>query len=155
MFRSTDIETMFGVKRQTLSNWCNEFEEYFSPTARPEAGAWRRFDHDDISVINLIRIMRAENKTTEQIHAALRMGTRLYIDTDNALAPVAQHAIALQQRLQSLENTILDRDNRLEMLKVELHRLEGEKRLLQEQASEREQTIRALYREIARLEAKE
>jgi hypothetical protein len=63
MFRSTDIEAMLGVKRQTLSNWCAEFEGYLSPAARPEPGGWRRFNHDDIAVINNIWPMRRKNGT--------------------------------------------------------------------------------------------
>ena len=153
MFRSTDIEAMLGVKRQTLSNWCAEFEGYLSPAARPEPGGWRRFNHDDIAVINLIRILRDENKTTEQIHAALKMGHRLPLDTDSALAPAGEHAITLQRQMRMLQDMLADRDDKLEALRAELYRLEGERRLLQSQAAEREQLIRALYREIAKLEA--
>lgn len=145
MYSTTEVRQIFKVSRQTVSNWASDFAEYLSPTATPEGGAHRKFTDQDMTVFALVADMRAQGGTSEMIHAALRMGQRGSVNTDLALVPIAQQSMALQARVRQLEGDI-------DALRLEAARTEGEVRILRAMLDEKEAVIRALYREIAKLE---
>ena len=145
MYTTTEVRQIFSTSRQTVSNWCRDFGAYLSPTATPEEGSHRKFTDADMTVFALVADMRAQGGTSEMIHAALRMGQRGGVNTDLALVPIAQQSMALQARVRQLEGDV-------DAMRLEAARTEGEVRILRAMLDEKEAVIRALYREIAKLE---
>jgi DNA-binding transcriptional MerR regulator len=145
LYTTTEVRQIFSTSRQTVSNWCRDFGAYLSPTATPEEGSHRKFTDTDMTVFALVADMRAQGGTSEMIHAALRMGQRGSVNTDLALVPIAQQSLALQARVRQLEGDVT-------ALRLEAARTEGEVRILRAMLDDKEAIIRALYREIAKLE---
>jgi DNA-binding transcriptional MerR regulator len=145
VYTTTEVRQIFSTSRQTVSNWCRDFGAYLSPTATPEEGSHRKFTDADMTVFALVADMRAQGGTSEMIHAALRMGQRGGVNTDLALVPIAQQSMALQARVRQLEGDV-------DAMRLEAARTEGEVRILRAMLDEKEAVIRALYREIAKLE---
>lgn len=107
MVTTGDMMRQFDISRQTVSNWCHEFERFLSPTANPPVGAQRRFADADLQVFALIHRQKRAGLTFEEIAAALAIGERDEPPTD--IATTTNGAMErLQQRIIILENQIRD-----------------------------------------------
>jgi DNA-binding transcriptional MerR regulator len=168
MYSTGDILQLFkangrdSISRQTISNWCKEFEQYLSVTANPPTGGHRRFSETDLGVLALISSMKEMGSTYEDIHASLQSGQRgrLLEPASTALAPASRQLLVLEGRITDLEE-------QLEMISQERNQLKTQlavRDALLEQAREQivdrdakiasvEQEIRKLYTEIGRLSA--
>ena len=75
-YTTQHLAVMFGRSKATIRNWAIEFAEYLSPTATPQEGKIRFFTAEDISVFSLVADYKDREQTYEQIHLALKSGTR-------------------------------------------------------------------------------
>lgn len=75
-YSTNDLKTLFNVAPETIRNWTREFARHLSVTANPESGRNRLYTDDDLQVLDLIRTMRENSHSYEEIHAALDSGQR-------------------------------------------------------------------------------
>lgn len=146
MYTNKDISERFGISRETARLWSNQFADYLSPTATPQAGRQRNYTDDDLSVFALVASLKGEGKQNDEISAALASGQRGTVPTVGPVVPRATEVATLKRQLAQVVNELTD--TRELLLKSE-----GKVELLQQQLADKESTIRQLYREIARLEA--
>jgi len=66
----------FGVSKNTIRNWSNEFVDYFSPTGIPGNNKTRNYTVEDMQVLAFIAERRAHQTPYETIHAELKSGQR-------------------------------------------------------------------------------
>jgi DNA-binding transcriptional MerR regulator len=142
MVTTGDIMRQFDISRQTVSNWCHEFERFLSPTANPPVGAQRRFADDDLKVFALIHRQKRAGLTFEEIAASLAIGERDEPPTD--IVTTSNAAVErLQNRIIALENQIRETERRAD-------RAEGQNdlllRLLKEQLADKDAEIARLNR---------
>ncbi|MBA3873377.1 MAG: hypothetical protein H0X30_29950, partial [Anaerolineae bacterium] len=133
---------------ETIRKWAVEFENELSPTANPGDGRQRVFVDDDLAIFALISEMKGQGKLYTDIHAALANGQRGSAPQNAKSLIVADppRALALQTRIDALESqltTALNANQRLEGRFDEVNR--------QLEAAKAE--IKALNREIGRLES--
>lgn len=70
------IEKLFNISSATVRVWANEFKEFLSPRANPEANKHRMFTVGDVEVLALVSDMRGEKHGYEAIKVALAQGQR-------------------------------------------------------------------------------
>ena len=149
-YTTQHIQSLFGISHQTVKNWCKEFGDVLSPTARPESNKQRIFTDSDVMVFAKAHEMLKQGKNYADVRAALAAGQRGQIpDTSLELmpAPVSGQVLALRETL-----TVLQEENR--RLQSALDEQRGRDKLLEEKLAAAEAEIKLLNREIGRLEAK-
>lgn len=142
MYTTPDIQTRFNCSHQTVKRWVEEFDTFFSPTARPEKNRPRRFTDDDLRVFATIVNMKAAGKVFEDIHAALQAGQRDNApDSDKSsphktaiIAAAPQMVMQLQTRIQLLESELIEE-------RAKRHRAEGREDLLMQLLREAQERI--------------
>lgn len=150
-YTAAHIKSMFRVSHQTVQNWSKTFETFLSPSARPEKNRMRLFTPDDVSVFSLASDMIGQGGTYKDVLAALANGSRGGIPelSDNAItAPASGQMLALREGLTTAQDEI-------KRLQTALDEQRGRDKLLEEKLSAAEAEIKALNREIGRLEAKD
>ena len=77
MYTTKHAQRMFDVKSdQTIRNWVKEFEEFFTVSATPGKGVDLQFSAEDMQILDLISSMRADRRSSEEIHVTLKSGQR-------------------------------------------------------------------------------
>jgi len=66
----------FGVSKNTIRNWSNEFVDHFSPTGIPGNNQTRNYTVEDMQVLAHIAERRAHQTPYATIHAELKSGQR-------------------------------------------------------------------------------
>lgn len=148
---TTDIRQYFNVTRQTVANWCKEFEEYLSPTATPSNGTHRQLTDDDVKVIALVAEMSGAGRKFDEIHVALRAGQRgelPEITNEGALVP-----LDVNTQLSVYRGKVLELESKVADLARQRDEAVGQVKLLRELQQETKAEIQDLYRKMARLEA--
>ena len=149
-YTTQHIQAFFGnISHQTVKNWCREFAKWLSPTATPGNNKQRRFTDDDLSVFALAHEMLNKGKTYEDVQAALAAGSRGEIPSESVdllPAPVSGQVLALRDSLDTAHSEI-------RRLQSALDEQRGRDKLLEEQLAAAQAEIKALNREIGRLEA--
>lgn len=146
MYTNKDIAERFGISRESARLWSNQFADYLSPTATPQPGRQRNYTDDDLSVFGLVASMKGEGKQNDEISAALAAGQRGTVPSSGPVVPRATEVATLKRQLAQVANELTD-------TRALLLRSEGKVELLEKQLADKEAALRALYREIARLEA--
>jgi len=72
----SDFRDAYDVQPNTIRTWTSTFAEFLSDGANPPKGEHRSYTDDDGRVIDLIATMRNEQKSYEEIRAALAEGDR-------------------------------------------------------------------------------
>jgi DNA-binding transcriptional MerR regulator len=153
MKKAGTIATRLGVHADTVRDWADLFEEFFSDGARRGAGVRRSFTLGDEIILNTICELRKQNVEFEEIRARLTSGERIEVlPAVNEPVP-PESAIELYGKIKSLEAIIDQKDELIDQLRAELEAA----RQRAEQAIERAhsmhpQEIIALNRKIAVLE---
>lgn len=147
MYTASQVATIFGLSRETIRRYAEEFKSHLSPSANPGSDRARTFTDADLSVFALVASMKHLGKRFDEIHAALVNGQR-GDPPENARAVILSDqpkATALQAKVNHLERELsaaLDNAKHLEGRIEELSRqLESTKRELRE-----------AYKEIGRME---
>jgi DNA-binding transcriptional MerR regulator len=119
MYTAKHVAIIYNISNETVRTWSEEFSQYLSATANPGKGRHRAFSDDDMGVLSLISEMKSEGKTFEDIHAALKNGSRG--DAPNA-APEEVQALVVsdQEKRLTLEVRFLQRE--LEALRGQAER---------------------------------
>ncbi len=157
-YTTGQVMAIFNISRETVRNWSSEFAEFLEDTAKPGKGKHRVFSDDDMRVFALVGELRKQGADHNSIVSNLasgQRGTPPEIDF-SALAKTEQHQqIALLQsavmRLEAERNEAI-----IEAREAQADRNEaqGQVKLLKEQLADKDQQIKELYKEIARLEVK-
>src|SRR5215470_17720668 len=77
MTKTGDIAIRFGLHPDTVRDWIDMFEDFFSVGARRGSGTQRVFTEQDEIVINTINELRKQRVDFEVIRARLAGGERL------------------------------------------------------------------------------
>lgn len=146
-YTTKEVRDKFGLSRETIRQYSNNFSAYLSPTAKPEKGQQRNFTDDDLPVLALIATMKAAGADSDTIAAALAAGQRGVVPSES------QIALPSDAGSPALKRKIIHLTQEYEAAQSELLMTQGENRLLKQQLADKERAIRELYRELARLEA--
>ena len=77
MYTTKHAQRLFSVKSdQTVRNWIKEFEEFFTVNATPGKGVDLQLSIEDMQILELISSMRADRRSSDEIHATLKSGQR-------------------------------------------------------------------------------
>ena len=139
-----DICDKFGVSRETVRQWTNQFADYLSPTATPEKGRQRNYTEDDLHVFALVSGMKTTGSTTEEISAALASGQRGTPPTEAQVVPMSDASAA------TLRRDVAQLRQDLDTVRTELLLTQGENRLLKQQLEDKEKRIESLYIQLAK-----
>lgn len=159
MYTTGDLAKLFAPRTaQTIKNWTDEFERHLSITTKPEKGAKRLFNDDDVKVIALIHEMKNEGKRYEDIHLALDAGQR-------AIPPEPPQGLTLsdeQKQITKLQSALTTAYEHIKTLDAELKsvntradRAEGAQGVLKQQLTEAQEQIIQLRIKISKLEKPE
>ena len=139
---------MFDITEQTVKAWSSEFASYLSPTATPSKGKKRRFTRSDLEVFALVAEYRNKALSFEEIGAALRANQRgdvPAIADELAVVNPTTMVMTLKNQMMALQMQIAE-------LQADRSEAEGQVKLLKEQLAEKENLVRDLYKQVARLE---
>lgn len=67
---------LYDKNSNTLRSWVDEFKDFLSSSANPEAGRPRFFTEDDLRVLRAIRDLRANHLPYSEIRTRLSQGTQ-------------------------------------------------------------------------------
>jgi DNA-binding transcriptional MerR regulator len=160
-YATRHVCTLFNISPETARTWADEFERHLSPLANPGDGRHRQFSEDDMRVFSLVSSMKADGLTFADIHNSLDAGQRglaPILDASEVQALVVtereNQLLAQVQKLREyVENVERERDNLLP-LRDENIELKALLKRSDEQLTDAQKQIRALYEEIGLLKAK-
>lgn len=150
MYNSKQISTLLSITGETVRARSEEFAAFLSPTANPGTKRQRQFTESDLSVMVLVNDMKNAGARFDDIHLALKNGQR------GDLPEAAQtSAIATQERgrVAALQSQLAEWQTLATQETTGRREAEANVRLLKEQLAEAQAEIKALNREIGRLEA--
>ncbi len=76
LYNTRQVAGLYGVTRETVRVWSEEFHVYLSPLAKPGRNKPRLFTREDLGVLSLVAELKQENMGVEDIQAALNNGQR-------------------------------------------------------------------------------
>jgi DNA-binding transcriptional MerR regulator len=173
-YNTHHVQILYQITLETVRTWAQEFIEYLEPSANPGKGKTRSFSENDMQVMGFIAEERAKNVPFDEIHVALKQGTRSAASLPEPKEVEAMGAQMADQDLEiqlvqvrgMLELAVLERDKlmaEIQPVKDENIRLKAEKeaeyrrreeeetRYLQ-QIADRDRQIATLNRELGRME---
>jgi len=148
LFTTQAVSQTFGVSHQTVKNWSDEFLDFLSPTATPPKGRRRVFTLEDMRVFALVHDFHKRGHTYADAQTALAAGQRGDMPDENTAPLTVPPAFVIQ-----LRQELATRDQLIETLKTERDMERGKSQFLERQLQEKEELIRDLYKQVARLEA--
>ena len=160
-YKSKDLQQLFNKSNETIRVWSHEFAEYLSPTATPGEGRHRLYSAEDLRVLALVNEMRNKGSQTEDIHLALKAGSRMELpEATVERALTLQSSIELDRaldRIGNLELQLADAHTQINDLEKQLIKANTRLELKSEQDDDRtdlQTEIARLNREMGKLEAK-
>ena len=148
LFTTQAVSQTFGVSHQTVKNWSDEFIDYLSPTATPPKGRRRVFTLDDMKIFALVHDYHKRGHTYADAQVALAAGQRGDMPEQGSAPLAIPPALVIQ-----LRQELATRDQLIETLKTERDMERGKAQYLERLMEEKEELIRDLYKQLARLEA--
>lgn len=148
LFTTQAVSQTFGVSHQTVKNWSDEFVDFLSPTATPPKGRRRVFTLDDMRVFALVHDYHKRGHTYADAQTALAAGQRGDMPEQGTTPLAVPPALVIQ-----LRQELATREQLIETLKTERDMERGKAQFLERQLQEKEELIRDLYKQVARLEA--
>lgn len=150
MYSSTQISKLFNISGETVRSRSETFAEFLSPTANPGDGRTRQYTEEDVRVLTLVNEMKNSGSRFPDIRASLQNGERGEIPASapsSALAPQERSRLAyLQSQVSELQAALTDEhEGRVAA--------EANAALLERQLADARAEIKALNREIGKLEA--
>ena len=128
LYSSQHTAMMFGVARETIRNWADEFAEYLSPLATPGHGKRRMYSYDDLRVIALVAELKKQGMTYADIHVSLKNGQRgqppLVFPEDVQALVVSKQERQLELGVEYLQQNMLQLQRRLEVAQTEVAALQ-------------------------------
>lgn len=161
-FNTSQVAAVYQVSLETVRTWCLEFQKFLSPRANPGNRQKRLFSHDDMEVLALVALLKAEGLTYQDIHLALQNGeravppittlgeqTNLSVGSESGLIVKVQQ---LESRLVELDKERNHLVKQLDGFKRDALRHEIRAEMLADQLDKSEKRVRELLDERARLE---
>ena len=154
MLKVRQVARALKISDTQLRNWGNEFAGFLSPGANPGKNKVRLYSEDDLAVLQTVAVLRSQETSYDDIHAALDAGERLELAsfqespaTDDKPPTQTETAItiyeAFAETLQLYESRVVTYESRVEeltdrLLAAEIRASEAETRLkvLQEMSEE-------------------
>ncbi len=145
-----------------------EFAKYLSPTATPGKNKHRLFTEEDMQVFSLVSELKQQGLTYEDIHAALKNGTRgkppslpaedvqAIVSTDREHQLSAENEF-LQRSLAKVQQELMQVSalrEEMQQIKEKNIRLEAQLEIVQEREKRLEETVKELSRDLGREYAK-
>lgn len=130
---------LFGVDNKTITDWVDRFAEFFTEPAKKDGRIQRKYEVEDLYVLNTIRSERSQSTEWGEIQAKLASGYRDLTMPPQYTNIEGERAIAVYAELSGLK------------LQLETERQEKE-RLRQELQAEREKNSQ-LNREVGKWQA--
>jgi DNA-binding transcriptional MerR regulator len=150
LFTTQHVISTFKVSHQTVKNWCDEFNNYLSPQARPGDGKKRFFNVDDLKVFALVNDYHKRGLRWEDVHLALRNNQRGDLpDSESDIVPYTSPALLI-----SLKDQLGSLTTQLKATETERDMALGQVKLLEKQVGEKDKRIQELYQENAELRVK-
>lgn len=155
----SDLAAQLGISATTISNWINEFGDYFSERARLEKGRRRVLDENDVLILATISRLSHEGNTYAGIHEQLSNGYRVDSPNDvnygvnRAVVPaeVVEQVVDSAKIVVELETTKRQLEKALADAEKWEQRYEDAARERKADADKYQEKIDALMREIADL----
>jgi DNA-binding transcriptional MerR regulator len=148
-YPTSAIAKLFDVAPATVKNWSRVFSQFLSPSARPEQGKKRLFNVDDLKVFALAHEYHARGLGYDDALFALQAGQRGELPNSALELPQSIPAALLT----TLREEITTLRQQLKLAESERDMERGKTQLLEKQLADKEQSIRDLYKQVARLEA--
>lgn len=155
-YQSKELAARWNIVGETLRQWSIEYARHLSDAASPAPGTHRKYTFEDVEVLQLVADMRGKNKSVQEIHDALDKGERGVPEVN----PAALIPLEGQKQLAMLYSTIETLRADKDALEVHLRESlqagrekEALNNLLTRQLEKAQAEIKALNREIGRLEA--
>lgn len=132
-YTTEHVANLYGVTRETVRQWSEEFERHLSPTANPGYRRQRLFTDDDMRVFDYIAGQKKQGAINEDIHNDLDAQQRgaspaaspgelsMTISQTDRKTLITQIS-DLQRTIDRLEDEIKE----LQEVKLDVARLEGE-----------------------------
>jgi chromosome segregation ATPase len=155
--KTGSVAHRLGIKSpKTVISWTELFSEFFSQTAKGGNGLQRDYNHNDVAILNTIRIERQRDTDWEDIRRALAEG---YIDANLPLEAAViegENALAIYGQIKNLESALATANSELERVrtesreeieririesKTEIERLHNENEIIRRQSKEHEEQI--------------
>lgn len=155
MYQTKDVCDVFGISRQTVRIWSEEFAEHLSPSATPQKGQQRNFSDADMAVFALVHEVKGRGGTYDTAHLQLKSGQRgepprtrmsIQVEPDNQLSSLRSQITKLSNQL---EITTQERDE----LRISAAQEKALRERADEQLAKAEQKIDKLNQEIGMLKA--
>lgn len=130
--RTKDVADWLNISTSTVKGWSRDFAEFLSDAAAGRAGQYRYFGPRDCEVMAFIAEQRQENKSLEEIRAALAelqagdFAELPPIDIQPTSAPVSMvpelaSQTAIEQQRQRYDLIIAGKDERIGELQDDLN----------------------------------
>lgn len=132
--------SLFAKSEKTIGRYVEAFPKHFSDPAKQLDGSQRRFGTDDLRVLSLIHLMKAQGKTFVMIAKALDEGERAEPPQSNQFIIPKSYGreLALENRIQSLEKELTDARSRADRAEGQVELLERQLEKLQERLFRRD-----------------
>lgn len=141
--KPTAVAAALGIAESTVRKYAGEYAEFLSPAGAGGSGKHRDFSDHDARVLKLVRDMRAENTSQEDIDVTLQSlkandWERLPALDENAsgIIPSPGALVAAQA-----EKGIMQRE--IELLREQLERTDAERRA---ERADRDDLLKRLHR---------
>jgi|GEM_PF-3562117 len=102
-YRTHEAATMCNVTVNTVRNWCKEYGDFLSPSARGSSGN-RRFTGRDLDVLKYIAQLRSENMQKSAILQRLGETTFAEINAADQDEPQSDQPVALPAAQEGLHH---------------------------------------------------
>lgn len=144
--KTGSVAHKLGIRSpKTIISWTEMFSEFFSESAKGGNGLQRDYNHNDLAVINTIRVERQRDTDWEEIRKKLDSG---YLESSLPLEATViegENALAVYGQIKSLESALAVANSELERLrtesKSEIERLHNENENIRSEYKQREEQI--------------
>jgi chromosome segregation ATPase len=148
--KTGSIAHKLGIKSpKTVISWTEMFSEFFSEGAKGENGLQRDYNHNDLAIINTIRVERQRDTEWEEIRKKLDSG---YLESSLPLEATViegDNALAVYGQIKSLESALTVANSEIERLrtesKEEIERIRAESKEEIERIHNENENIRLSY----------
>lgn len=155
--KTGSVAHRLGIKSpKTVISWTDMFAEFFSEGAQGKNGLQRDYNHNDVAILNTIRIERQRDIDWEEIRKVLEAG---HIDPNlpiEATVIEGENALAIYGQIKNLESALATANAELERFrteskeeieriraesKAEIERLHNENEAIRRQSKEHEEYL--------------
>ena len=143
------VAAALGIAESTVRKYAGEYAEFLSPGGAGGGHRHRDFAEHDVRVLKLIRDMRAENTSSEDIDVTLQSLKSNNWERLPALDDTAKGIVASPGALidASWRNDVLQRE--IELLREQIERIDAERKA---ERADRDELLKRLHRAETMLE---